>query len=141
MARTPSQRFRISVPETDKEVLAWIDAQSNLSFSLRLLMREAMRLSGEQDISCTQFTFRNPPGRPRKKLSQPAQSEPVEQIVQPVIQQAPQPVAQPVQVQPVAEKKMLGPAHPERNHPNIPFADEGSVTEDDMLAMLSGRHR
>ena len=132
MARTPSQRFRISVPETDKEVLAWIDAQSNLSFSLRLLMREAMRLSGEQDISCTQFTFRNPPGRPRKKLSQPAQSEPVEQIVQPVIQQAPQPVA---------EKKTLGPAHPERNHPNIPFADEGSVTEDDMLAMLSGRHR
>ena len=133
MARTPSQRFRISVPETDKEVLAWIDAQANLSFSLRLLMREAMRLSGEQDISCTQFTFRNPPGRPRKKLSQPAQSEPVEQIVQPV--------AQPVQVQPVAEKKTLGPAHPERNHPNIPFADEGSVTEDDMLAMLSGRHR
>ena len=40
--RPAPKRFRVSVPETDESVLAWIGAQSDLSNSVRALIRESL---------------------------------------------------------------------------------------------------
>ena len=40
--RPTPKRFRVSIPETDESVLAWIGAQSDLSNSVRALIRESI---------------------------------------------------------------------------------------------------
>ena len=43
-------RHRFTVPETDAAVCAWVAAQSNLSLSLRLVIRECIQAHGYDDI-------------------------------------------------------------------------------------------
>ena len=40
--RPQSRRFRVSVPDADESVLEWIGAQSDLSASVRALIRDAI---------------------------------------------------------------------------------------------------
>lgn len=46
----PQHRHRFVVPETDAAVCAWVAAQSNLSLSLRLVIRECIQAHGYDDI-------------------------------------------------------------------------------------------
>lgn len=43
-------RHRFTVPETDAAVCAWVAAQSNLSLSLRLVIRECIQAHGYADV-------------------------------------------------------------------------------------------
>lgn len=46
------KRYRFSVPNADMSVIQWIAAQSNLSFSIRELIKTAIRCNGFSDVSC-----------------------------------------------------------------------------------------
>lgn len=46
------KRYRFSVPNADESVTKWIDAQSNLSHSIRELIKMAIRCNGYSDVSC-----------------------------------------------------------------------------------------
>ena len=50
MAQMPDvKRIRISVPEDDEAVLAWFDAQYNVSQSVRAIVKEAIAAHGLRD--------------------------------------------------------------------------------------------
>lgn len=48
----PAMRYRLKVPESDASVIAWMDAQSELSISLRLLIKEDIIRNGFTDVTC-----------------------------------------------------------------------------------------
>ena len=50
------KRYRFSVPNADTSVVSWIAAQSNLSWSIRELIKTAIRCSGFTDVSCYPVT-------------------------------------------------------------------------------------
>lgn len=63
MANEPkSVRQRFSVPKKDEVVLRWIENQSNLSVSLRMLIRWAIQEYGYADVTC--LSVRRGRGRP-----------------------------------------------------------------------------
>lgn len=64
--RPQSRRFRVSVPEADESVLAWIGAQSDLSASVRSLIREAIERHGYRDATCYPVQQQPRRGRPPK---------------------------------------------------------------------------
>lgn len=68
--RPQSRRFRVSVPEADESVLAWIGAQSDLSASVRSLIREAIERHGYRDATCYPVQQQPRRGRPPKSTEQ-----------------------------------------------------------------------
>lgn len=68
--RPQSRRFRVSVPEADESVLAWIGAQSDLSASVRSLIREAIERHGYRDATCYPVQQQPRRGRPPKPIEQ-----------------------------------------------------------------------
>lgn len=64
--RPQSRRFRVSVPDADESVLAWIGAQSDLSASVRSLIREAIERHGYRDATCYPVQQQPRRGRPPK---------------------------------------------------------------------------
>lgn len=64
--RPQSHRFRVSVPEADESVLAWIGAQSDLSASVRSLIRDAIERHGYRDATCYPVQQQPRRGRPPK---------------------------------------------------------------------------
>lgn len=60
----PATRYRLSVPEADESTLAWIDAQLNLSYSIRMLIREDIQRNGCTDVSCRAVEQGAKRGRP-----------------------------------------------------------------------------
>lgn len=70
--RPTARRFRVSVPDADESVLAWIGAQSDLSASVRSLIREAIERHGYRDATCYPVVQQPRRGRP------PKSTEPVE---------------------------------------------------------------
>ena len=48
----PALRYRLKVPESDASVIAWMNAQSELSISLRLLIKEDIIRNGFTDVTC-----------------------------------------------------------------------------------------
>lgn len=68
--RPQSRRFRVSVPEADESVLAWIGAQSDLSASVRSLIREAIERHGYRDATCYPVQQQPRRGRPPKLTEQ-----------------------------------------------------------------------
>jgi hypothetical protein len=54
------------VPEADESVLAWIGAQSDLSASVRSLIREAIERHGYRDATCYPVQQQPRRGRPPK---------------------------------------------------------------------------
>lgn len=65
--RPAPKRFRVSVPETDESVLAWIGAQSDLSNSVRALIRESIEKNGYRDATCYPVQQQPRRGRPPKQ--------------------------------------------------------------------------
>lgn len=65
--RPTPKRFRVSVPETDESVLAWIGAQSDLSNSVRALIRESIEKNGYRDATCYPVQQQPRRGRPPKQ--------------------------------------------------------------------------
>lgn len=68
--RPQSRRFRVSVPDADESVLAWIGAQSDLSASVRSLIREAIERHGYRDATCYPVQQQPRRGRPSKPIEQ-----------------------------------------------------------------------
>ena len=73
--RPQSRRFRVSVPEADESVLAWIGAQSDLSASVRSLIREAIERHGYRDATCYPVQQQPRRGRPPKSTELTEQAE------------------------------------------------------------------
>lgn len=78
--RPQSRRFRVSVPEADESVLAWIGAQSDLSASVRSLIREAIERHGYRDSTCYPVQQQPRRGRPPKQAEQADQAEQLETV-------------------------------------------------------------
>lgn len=76
--RPQSRRFRVSVPEADESVLAWIGAQSDLSASVRSLIRGAIERHGYRDATCYPVQQQPRRGRPPKLTDQAEQLETVD---------------------------------------------------------------
>ncbi len=64
------KRYRFSVPNADESVNQWIDAQGNLSHSLRELIKDYIRKYGITDATCMPVEQQARIGRPPKRLSQ-----------------------------------------------------------------------
>lgn len=81
--RPQSRRFRVSVPDADESVLAWIGAQSDLSASVRTLIRDAIERHGYRDATCYPVQQQPRRGRPPKQaeqLDQAAQADQAEPL-------------------------------------------------------------
>ena len=76
--RPQSRRFRVSVPEADESVLAWIGAQSDPSASVRSLIREAIERHGYRDATCYPVQQQPRRGRPPKSTEQAEQLETID---------------------------------------------------------------
>ena len=76
--RPQSRRFRVSVPDADESVLVWIGAQSDLSASVRSLIREAIERHGYRDATCYPVQQQPRRGRPPKFTEQAEQLETVD---------------------------------------------------------------
>lgn len=107
--RPTPKRFRVSVPETDESVLAWIGAQSDLSNSVRALIRESIERNGYRDATCYPVVQQPRRGRPPKNIEDEAD---VTTVLEPVAE----PVAQPDEMvtEPIAQPAAVPmPAHEE----------------------------
>lgn len=99
--RPTPKRFRVSVPETDESVLAWIGAQSDLSNSVRALIRESIERNGYRDATCYPVQQQPRRGRPPKVADDEANvttvlepvAQPDEMVTEPVAQPAAVPVS------------------------------------------------
>ena len=78
--RPQSRRFRVSVPEADESVLAWIGAQSDLSASVRSLIRDAIERHGYRDATCYPVQQQPRRGRPPKSTELTDQAEQLETV-------------------------------------------------------------
>ena len=83
--RPTPKRFRVSVPETDESVLAWIGAQSDLSNSVRALIRESIERNGYRDATCYPVVQQPRRGRPPKNTDE-AEDVTVSEMIKPVVE-------------------------------------------------------
>ena len=83
--RPTPKRFRVSVPETDESVLAWIGAQSDLSNSMRALIRESIERNGYRDATCYPVVQQPRRGRPPKNTDE-AEDATVPEMIKPVVE-------------------------------------------------------
>lgn len=83
--RPTPKRFRVSVPETDESVLAWIGAQSDLSNSVRALIRESIERNGYRDATCYPVVQQPRRGRPPKNTDE-AEDMTVPEMIKPVVE-------------------------------------------------------
>lgn len=68
MGEDKNVRHRFTVPAGDTSVRTWIEAQSNLGFSLRILIKAFIRDYGIQDATCLELGIPvSRVGRPPKK--------------------------------------------------------------------------
>lgn len=83
--RPAPKRFRVSVPETDESVLAWIGAQSDLSNSVRALIRESIERNGYRDATCYPVVQQPRRGRPPKNTDE-AEDATVAEMIKPAVE-------------------------------------------------------
>lgn len=97
VSRPTPKRFRVSVPETDESVLAWIGAQSDLSNSVRALIRESIERNGYRDATCYPVVQQPRRGRPPKNIEDEAEDATVlEPVAEPDDEVATTPAVVPV---------------------------------------------
>lgn len=87
MSEDSFKRYRFSVPKADVSVDNWIKAQSNLSYSLRELIKSHIREHGITDATCIPVECSRGPGRP-------SNSEQLARAAQAFQQERPTPPAQ-----------------------------------------------
>ena len=83
--RPAAKRFRVSVPDADESVLAWIGAQSNFSESVRALIRESIERNGYRDATCYPVQQQPRRGRPPKNTDE-AEDATVPEMIKPVVE-------------------------------------------------------
>lgn len=83
-------RYRFSVPQKDVSVVEWIQNQSNVSQSIRELIKNQIKKTGYDDVTCQEVHKLGPVGRPASPKKS-VESEPVEQTIVP---SEPKPIAQ-----------------------------------------------
>lgn len=104
-------RHRFTVPSADIQVNKWIESQSNLGFSIRVLIKNFVREYGYQDATCLEFGAPaarrgRPPKDLKRQMSELSDSEPMQAVQEPtVLQTEPRPEKQvtapvPVQTEP-----------------------------------------
>lgn len=98
-----NERYRITIPEADDVARRWAATQSNLSLSLRILIRKCvLDLGGYEDVAMRELNMpiKRGPGRPRKDAAKllfgqavPVPPRPPSLLSGPVVQptQAPAP--------------------------------------------------
>lgn len=84
--RPAAKRFRVSVPDADESVLAWIGAQSNFSESVRALIRESIERNGYRDATCYPVVQQPRRGRPPKNVEDEAEDATVPEMIKPVVE-------------------------------------------------------
>ena len=57
-------RYRFSVPEKDVSVIRWVQNQSNVSQSIRDLIKNQIKRTGFEDVTCQEVHQLVPVGRP-----------------------------------------------------------------------------
>lgn len=89
-------RYRFSVPQKDISVVEWIQNQSNVSQSIRELIKNQIKKTGYDDVTCQEVHKLGPVGRPASPKKS-VENEPVEQTI---VSSEPKPIvqAQPPQV-------------------------------------------
>lgn len=88
-------RYRFSVPQKDVSVVEWIQNQSNVSQSIRELIKNQIKKTGYDDVTCQEVHKLGPVGRPASPKKS-VESETAEQTM--VVPSEPKPVVQPQQV-------------------------------------------
>ena len=99
--RPAAKRFRVSVPDADESVLAWIGAQSNFSESVRALIRESIERNGYRDATCYPVVQQPRRGRPPKNTDEAEDAtvpEMIKLVVEPDDKVATTPAAAPMPV-------------------------------------------
>lgn len=86
-------RYRFSVPEKDVCVHRWIKNQSNVASSIRELIKDRIKKTGYDDITCYEVQKQGPVGRPRTAVA--SSETQTAAYAPPVSNPAPQPVVQP----------------------------------------------
>lgn len=84
--RPVSRRFRVSVPDTDESVLTWIGAQSDLSASVRALIRESIEKNGYRDATCYPVVQQPRRGRPPKSVEDEAENATAPEMIKPGVE-------------------------------------------------------
>lgn len=110
MSEESFKRYRFSVPKADISVDNWIKAQSNLSYSLRELIKAHIREHGITDATCIPVECTRGPGRPSnaEQLARAAQA--MQQAeAQPVPEVRTAPMQQPVRTEPIYEPQVQAP--------------------------------
>lgn len=74
------KRYRLSVPKEDIPVMQWLDAQVNISVSLRTLIRDDIAKNGYTDATCRDVNIRKGAGRPAYTEQQRAAEEELEKL-------------------------------------------------------------
>ena len=105
--KTDSERFRFTVPAKDADALAWITEQSNLSMSLRMLIRQSIARDGIVDITCKPITPGVSPGRPKGQVKQVVHGLPTTAPPQPTPVVEPKPLIQNRESVPVPTPQQL----------------------------------
>lgn len=91
-------RYRFSVPQKDVSVVEWIQNQSNVSQSIRELIKNQIKKTGYDDVTCQEVHKLGPVGRPASPKKS-VESETAEQTMvvpsesKPVVQVQPQQVS------------------------------------------------
>lgn len=91
-------RYRFSVPQKDISVVKWIQNQSNVSQSIRELIKNQIKKTGYDDVTCQEVHKLGPVGRPASPKKS-VESEAAEQAMfvpsepKPVVQAQPQQIS------------------------------------------------
>lgn len=123
LSKEPFKRYRFSVPHADVSINQWVENQSNLSMSLRMLIGECIERHGFGDYTCRIRT----PGAKRGRPPKSAEVDADEQEFESVVPQQPVPnVTEPVVTTTVAKPVVKTPAP----------AKSGVLSDDDIAAMF-----
>lgn len=115
------KRYRFSVPHADMSINKWVEQQSNLSMSLRMLIGECIEKVGYVDYTCRERIPGARRGRPPKASYESEdiqESEPESAGMSPIVPEPKQPVAAKPTVSAVASKP-------------------GPLSDDDIAAMFN----
>lgn len=132
------KRYVFSCPEADLSVQTWLQSQSNVSASLRTLIREAIRQYGNTDITCLPVEQRGNVGRPSyaelaAELETLRQQQGGAQTQAPV--QTPRQTPQTAPVTPAQPQTPPSTPKPQAA-PTAPPEGQGKALDDDELAKL-----
>lgn len=141
------KRARFNIPTADVDVLAWVDAQTSLSNSLRTLVRQCIAMTGITDVTCVPVGTAILPGGVAAAVPA-AGPMPVRASVQrtePISEPAPVSSPAPVRERSEEAEKIIKRAASHASHDvppgPVPDGDGEQSDVDRLLAMVSPEQR